>query len=158
METDVVNPASKTFFANFVGCVTFYRSYTPSMLQWLSAIVKFMNKPGYQYCSLSINECGVQVKKEEKHLIDFSEDRHNQPMSTSQCTFLFSVPGDDPLHVMQSDCDSPLLKVSFDQVVEIVMPSECEKSYIAVVINQKVEDHLNLYVYQPDNIKEVSYQ
>ena len=173
MEIDQLVPCKKVYFLDYLGNKSFHHVYAPPMSKWLIANVKLQNNSCY--CSLVVDQNGVSVKEEDKNLIDV-EGLQSEPNlevnesgtfvqneSTSIKTnpepviILNTIPINDNTACINSEDGQLQFKVPFNQIVEVILPTEFDKDCVSFIVNQGYNQPLMLHVCKAANEDLVSY-
>ena len=162
MEIDHLVPCKKVYFLHYLGKIAFHHVYASPMSRWLISVVKLRHSEKC-YCSLTIDRQGVSVKEEEKKLINLETNTSYTAPSTNSLSeieltsiktnpesvvILNTFPIAESQSSVKSDDKRLSFSVPFNQIVEVILPTDFDKDCLSFVVNQGYNLPLMLHVCQ----------
>lgn len=155
---------TKTYYLNYAGKLFFHPLYVSCMTKWLIASVKLRQSSAF--CCVIVDEDGISTKEEPKNLIDLRSQLQTTSVSVLHKQFttldidsIKPEKNSSPISLCDtanSSTESLPFQVSYNHIVEVVMPSSFEKNCCAFISHQGHGNPLTLHVFQDDNEQLVS--
>ena len=150
-----LTPPKKIYYLTYCGKIAFHHSYAPSMTRWLIASVRL--KYSMTFCSMTIDQDGISTKEEDKFDSQGSQTSVNTAESHAGLFKSISSSGVADGELSEPTAQSLPFVVPYQQIVEVVMPTESEKDCVGVIVNRSPNQPLELYVYQNDDVQMVCH-
>ncbi|CAK8684311.1 unnamed protein product [Clavelina lepadiformis] len=160
-KNDLQPPVKRTYFLEYMGQLNLHRSYASVMSRWLTAAVKYRRKP--QFCALTVDQDFVSVAKEEKVLIDLSENASGAVISDTKASNRLTAisnlnhplaPTDTATDEEESQhCFGILpLKLPLEKIVEITSATDYERRCFSFFVDKGLENPLECHVFYENDV------
>jgi len=147
-------PAQRCFYLDYLGSITFHRSYVTSMSRWLIAWIKMINHSSVQHTCVTFHEKGIFIKTDNKDLLD--ANNCSAPKNNNNVVSNFDAIS-EVSHSAYEDLAETEFFIKFNQVFEVIFPTDYEKFCLSIIVNQGNESSLMLLVFQSNDFTTVSY-